>query len=105
MAKFNVGDKVKVSVDQDSERPFDFENTIKLNYDGYDDEIVKKIVLNSMSFFNHKFNSYSLIGFIYSDYSKQYDEFIDICNKIQLKTVPSASMQPCQCPMTQGMGR
>lgn len=39
----NVGDKVKVSVDQDSERPFDFENTIKLNYDGYEDEIIKKI--------------------------------------------------------------
>lgn len=42
------------------------------------DEIVKKIVLSSMSFFNHKFNSYSLIGFLYSDYSKQYDEFINI---------------------------
>lgn len=42
------------------------------------DEIVRKIVLSSMSFFNHKFNSYSLIGFLYSDYSKQYDEFINM---------------------------
>ncbi len=45
----NVGDKVKVSVDQDSERPFDFENTIKLNYDGYDDEIIKKIEAGNIS--------------------------------------------------------
>lgn len=45
----NIGDKVKVSVDQDSERPFDFENTIKLNYDGYEDEIVKKIEAGNIS--------------------------------------------------------
>jgi len=45
----NIGDKVKVSVDQDSERPFDFENTIKLNYDGYEDEIVKSIQAGNIS--------------------------------------------------------
>ena len=45
----NVGDKVTVSVDQDSERPFDFENTIKLNYDGYEDEIIKKIEAGNIS--------------------------------------------------------
>jgi len=39
----NVGDKVTVSVDQDSERPFDFENTVRLNYQGYDDEIIQSI--------------------------------------------------------------
>lgn len=46
------------------------------------EEIVNKIFLKSMSLFNHKFNSYSLIGFIYVDYSKQYDDFIStLCFK------------------------
>ena len=45
----NVGDKVTVSVDQDSERPFDFENTVKLNYDGYDDEIIQSIQAGNIS--------------------------------------------------------
>jgi cell surface protein SprA len=38
-----VGDKVTVSVDQNSEATFDFENTLKLTYDGDEDEIVQKI--------------------------------------------------------------
>src|SRR5262245_39567107 len=38
-----IGEKVSVNVDQDSERPFDFENSIKLNYTGFDDDILKKI--------------------------------------------------------------
>ncbi|MGH7491535.1 MAG: cell surface protein SprA [bacterium] len=38
-----IGEKVTVNVDQDSERPFDFENSIKLNYTGFDDDILKKI--------------------------------------------------------------
>lgn len=37
-----IGDKVKVNVDQDSERAFDFDNNVRLVYEGYDDEIVKK---------------------------------------------------------------
>jgi len=45
----NVGDKVTVSVDQDSERPFDFENTVKLNYKGYDDEILQSIQAGNIS--------------------------------------------------------
>ncbi|MBN2012686.1 cell surface protein SprA [candidate division KSB1 bacterium] len=45
----NIGDKVKVSVDQDSERPFDFENTMKLNYTGYEDEIIKSIEAGNIS--------------------------------------------------------
>lgn len=45
----NVGDKVTVSVDQDSERPFDFENTVKLNYTGYDDEIIQSIQAGNIS--------------------------------------------------------
>lgn len=38
-----VGDKVTVSVDQNSEATFDFENTLKLTYEGDEDEIVQKI--------------------------------------------------------------
>lgn len=38
-----VGDKVSVSVDQNSEATFDFENTLKLVYDGDEDEIVQAI--------------------------------------------------------------
>ncbi|RMF61685.1 MAG: cell surface protein SprA, partial [Calditrichaeota bacterium] len=38
-----VGDKVTVSVDQNSEATFDFENTLKLHYQGDEDEIVQKI--------------------------------------------------------------
>jgi cell surface protein SprA len=38
-----VGDKVSVRVDQDSERLFEFQNAIKLEYTGYDDEIIQKI--------------------------------------------------------------
>ncbi|MFQ5824697.1 MAG: cell surface protein SprA, partial [bacterium] len=38
-----IGDKVTVNVDQDSERAFDFDNNVRLNYQGYDDEIIKKI--------------------------------------------------------------
>lgn len=39
----HVGEKVTVDVDQDSERPFEFDNNIKLNYKGYEDEIVQSI--------------------------------------------------------------
>ncbi len=45
----NIGDKVTVSVDQDSERPFDFENTVKLDYKGYDDEIIQSIQAGNIS--------------------------------------------------------
>lgn len=45
----NIGEKVTVSVDQDSERPFDFENTIKLDYKGYDDEILQSIQAGNIS--------------------------------------------------------
>lgn len=46
------------------------------------EEIVNKIYLKSLSLLNHKFNIYSLIGFIYVDYSREYDEFIStLCFK------------------------
>lgn len=38
-----IGEKVTVNVDQDSERAFDFDNNLKLNYTGYDDEIIQSI--------------------------------------------------------------
>ncbi len=41
--KGNVGQKVNVYVDQDSERPFEFDNAIRLEYKGFDDEIIKSI--------------------------------------------------------------
>ncbi|OQX95454.1 cell surface protein SprA, partial [candidate division KSB1 bacterium 4572_119] len=44
-----IGEKVSVSVDQDSERPFDFDNTIKLDYKGYDDEIIQSIQAGNIS--------------------------------------------------------
>ncbi len=44
-----VGDKVRVSVDQNSEATFDFENTLRLTYDGDEDEIVQKIEAGNVS--------------------------------------------------------
>ncbi len=38
-----IGEKVQVDVNQDSERLFDFENSLKLTYTGDRDEIVQKI--------------------------------------------------------------
>jgi hypothetical protein len=38
-----VGQKVEVKVDQDSERLFDFENSLKLTYTGDEDEIIQKV--------------------------------------------------------------
>jgi len=44
-----IGEKVTVNVDQDSERAFDFENNIKLNYTGFDDDVVQKIEAGNVS--------------------------------------------------------
>ena len=38
-----IGEKVTVSVEQNSEATFDFENTLKIRYDGDEDEIVQSI--------------------------------------------------------------
>jgi len=45
----HVNEKVTVSVDQNSERAFDFENTIKLKYTGFEDEIVQSIEAGNIS--------------------------------------------------------
>jgi len=44
-----VGDKVSVEIDQDSERLFDFENNARLEYQGYEDEIIQNIEAGNIS--------------------------------------------------------
>ncbi len=44
-----VGDKVSVEIDQDSERIFDFENAVKLEYQGDEDEIIQSIEAGNIS--------------------------------------------------------
>ncbi|NIS23779.1 cell surface protein SprA [candidate division KSB1 bacterium] len=44
-----IGDKVTVNVDQDSERAFDFENNVRINYQGYEDEIIQKVEAGNIS--------------------------------------------------------
>lgn len=44
-----IGDKVAVEVDQDSRRMFEFENSLKLTYTGYEDEIIQKIEAGNIS--------------------------------------------------------
>jgi len=36
-----IGDRITISIDEDSERDFDFENAIKINYKGKENEIVQ----------------------------------------------------------------
>ncbi|RQW04090.1 cell surface protein SprA, partial [candidate division KSB1 bacterium] len=45
----HVGEKVTIKVDQDSERTFDFENNINLEYKGYEDEIIQTIQAGNIS--------------------------------------------------------
>ena len=42
-AKGRVGDKLTIDADYNTQRLFDFENQLKLRYDGYADEVIKKI--------------------------------------------------------------
>ncbi|MCA9742480.1 MAG: cell surface protein SprA [Deferribacteres bacterium] len=44
-----IGEKVTVNVDQDSERTLDFENNIKLNYKGFEDEVIQSIEAGNIS--------------------------------------------------------
>ena len=44
-----IGDKVTVNVDQDSERAFEFENNVRINYQGYEDEIIRRIEAGNIS--------------------------------------------------------
>ncbi|MDQ3019064.1 MAG: cell surface protein SprA [Bacteroidota bacterium] len=42
-AKGTVGDKLTIDADYNTQRLFDFENQLKIRYDGYADEVIKKI--------------------------------------------------------------
>lgn len=44
-----VGDRVSIKVDQDSQRDFNFENTLRIHYTGKEDEIVQKIEAGNIS--------------------------------------------------------
>ena len=44
-----IGDQITVAMDQDSERDFDWENNIRISYEGYEDDIVQKIEAGNIS--------------------------------------------------------
>ncbi|PJA54928.1 MAG: cell surface protein SprA, partial [Candidatus Marinimicrobia bacterium CG_4_9_14_3_um_filter_48_9] len=44
-----VGDRVSINVDQDSERDFDFENSLQIHYTGTEDEIVQAVEAGNIS--------------------------------------------------------
>ncbi|CAN5501796.1 cell surface protein SprA [soil metagenome] len=45
----NIGEKLKISTNYNTEASFDFENQIKLEYTGYEDEIIQKIEAGNVS--------------------------------------------------------
>jgi cell surface protein SprA len=45
----SIGDKLKVNINYDTEATFDFENQVKLDYSGKEDDIIKKIELGNVS--------------------------------------------------------
>ncbi|MBK9282913.1 MAG: cell surface protein SprA [Sphingobacteriaceae bacterium] len=45
-----IGDKLKVSTNYNTEASFDWENQVKLDYTGYEDEILKKIEAGNITF-------------------------------------------------------
>ena len=47
--KGKIGDRITVAMDQDSERQFDWENNIRISYDGYEDDIIQKVEAGNIS--------------------------------------------------------
>ncbi|MFZ1659431.1 MAG: cell surface protein SprA, partial [Flavobacteriales bacterium] len=45
----NIGDKLKINTSYNTEATFDFENQVKLNYTGHDDEIIQKLEAGNVS--------------------------------------------------------
>ncbi len=45
----NIGDKMKITTSYNTESQFDFENQMKIEYTGYEDEIIKKIEMGNVS--------------------------------------------------------
>ena len=44
-----IGDKLTIATDWDTERAFDFQNRLNIFYEGYEDEIIKRIELGNVS--------------------------------------------------------
>jgi len=44
-----IGDKLSILADWDTERPFEYENQLKIQYTGYDDEIIQSIEAGNVS--------------------------------------------------------
>ena len=44
-----IGDRITVAMDQDSERDFDWENNIRISYEGYEDDIIQEIEAGNIS--------------------------------------------------------
>lgn len=44
-----IGDKMKINVQYDTEAAFDFENSVKIEYTGHEDEIIQKIEAGNVS--------------------------------------------------------
>jgi cell surface protein SprA len=44
-----VGEKITISLDQNSERDFDWENTIRVDYDGDEDDILQKLEIGNIA--------------------------------------------------------
>jgi len=44
-----IGDKLTIQTDWDTERAFDFQNRLSIVYEGYDDEVLKRIELGNVS--------------------------------------------------------
>ncbi|MBT4927083.1 cell surface protein SprA, partial [bacterium] len=44
-----IGDRITVNMDQDSERQFDWENNIRINYEGFEDDVIQKIEAGNIS--------------------------------------------------------
>ena len=45
----SIGERITVSLDQNSERDFDWENTIRLEYNGREDDILKRLEVGNIS--------------------------------------------------------
>ena len=61
----NIGDKLKLPISYNTQANFDFENQLKLDYTGTDDEIIKRIEAGNVSFSSKGFvipSAQSLFG-------------------------------------------
>jgi hypothetical protein len=45
----NIGDKLTIQTDWDTERTFDYQNRLNIVYEGYDDEIIKSIEMGNVT--------------------------------------------------------